>query len=162
MSKTAKQRIDEQLEALQLQLIEEDALIEALTPVTLPDHMGDSRARDYGRRVHEAKRDAIRGQIAFLAAKKSKLSPSTGHSQKSKTTKQERVYKEILKMKKKNSNFTNEEAFEQLADKQGGSEEAIRKAFYAEQKKLNDEQTSAAREKRDSKGKSDEGNRGGK
>jgi hypothetical protein len=65
-------------------------------------------------------------------------------------------------MRARNPKLTNEEAFERLADKSGDSEEAIRKAFYAEQKRLHDDKTRTAREKRDSKGESGQRDQGEK
>lgn len=149
MSKTPKQELDDKIEALQLQLIEEEAMIKALRPLTLEGFDG-TRAQEL--RQHEGKRDGIKEQIAFLTAKKTQMSSTPTHHKGAKTTKQAAVYKAILEVKKKNPKLTNEEAFDQLADRSGDSEEAIRKAFYAEQKRLNDEQSRAAREKRDSGG----------
>jgi hypothetical protein len=156
MSKTPKQEIEDKIEALQLQLIEVNAQIEALTPLTLPDYMGDNRERDQKRREHEAKREGIISQIAFLTAKIAQIPPSSGRKQKPKMTKQANVYSEILKLKKRNSKLTNEEAFEKLANRLGDSEEAIRKAFYAEQRRLNDKSNQLARGNRDSERDSDQ------
>jgi hypothetical protein len=162
MSKTPEQEIDDKIEALQLRLIEENAAIEALTPVTLPDFMGDNRKRDHECRMHEAKRDAIVKQIGYLTEKKAQVVQHAAKKPRTKTTKQATVYKQIVSMRARNHKLTNDEAFERLANKSGDSEEAIRKAFYAEQKRLNDDKTRMAREKRDLDGDSDQQDQGTK
>jgi len=147
MSKTTKQDLEDNIEALQLKLIEENALIRALKPRTLAefDQTGAQELRQ-----HEATRDAIKEQIAFLSAKKARLPSTPTHRQKPKSTKQARVYADILKRKKRNPKLTNEEAIDQLAERLEDSQEAIRKAFYAEQKRLNEIQGGAVRAKRES------------
>lgn len=159
MPRTPEQRIDEKIETLQLKLIEENALIQSLKPRSL-EEFDWTRAQEL--RQHEATRDGIKEQIAFLSAKKAKMSSTPTHRQAPKTTKQSRVHNEILKLKKGNPSLTNEKAFELLAERSGDSEEAIRKAFYAEQKRLNDVQTTAVKEKRDSGGHSGQQDRDGK
>ena len=151
MSKTTKQDLEDNIEALQLKLIEENALIRALKPRTLAefDQTGAQELRQ-----HEATRDAIKEQIAFLSAKKARLPSTPTHRQKPKSTKQARVYADILKRKKRNPKLTNEEVIEQLAERLEGSTDAVRKAFYAEQKRLHEGNSRATEEKRDSEGES--------
>lgn len=162
MPKTPKQEIDDKLEALQLELIKENSIIEGLTPVTIPDFMGDNRKRDDERRMHEAIRDSITRQIAFLTRKKAQANSGTAKKPPSKSTKQASVYKEIVRIKKRNPRLTNEEAIGLLADKWDDSEEAIRKAFYAEQKRLHDEKGPPAGKQGDSENDSDERDRNDK
>jgi hypothetical protein len=159
MSKTPKQDLDDKIEALQLKLIEENAVIGALRPMTLEEFDG-TRAQEL--RQHEGRRDGIKEQIAFLTAKKIHMSSTPTHRRGAKTTKQAAVYKEIVKLKKRNPKLTNEEAIEQLAEKLGDSQEAIHKGFYAEQKKLIGDAARSAREKRDSEGETDPLDRDGK
>jgi len=159
MSKTPKQEIDDRIEALQLKLIEENAAIGALRPVTLEEFDG-TRAQEL--RQHEGKRDGIKEQIAFLTAKKIQIASTPTHRRGAKTTKQAAVYKEIVKLKKRNPKLSNVEAFELLADSRDDSEDAIRKAFYAEQKKLIEDTARLAREKRDSEGETDQQDGDGK
>jgi hypothetical protein len=162
MSKTAKQELDDKIEDLQLKLIEVNAALDVLMPATEQEFMGHDPARAQERRMHEAKREAITNQITFLVGKISQISQSPGHSQRPKSTKQATVYAEILKLKKRNPSLKNEEAFERLANKLDDSEEAIRKAFYAEQRRLTEVATSTAKEKRDSERESDEQDQGKK
>ena len=162
MARTSKVELEDKIEDLQLKLIEENAAIDALMPATEQEFLGHDPERAQERRLHEGKRDGITKQIAFLSAKISQTSKSPGRRQKPKTTKQATVYVEILKLKKRNPSLTNEKAFELLADKLDDSEDAIRKAFYAEQKRLNDERTSTARGKSDSEGESDQQDQGNK
>jgi hypothetical protein len=159
MSKTPKQELDDKIEALQLKLIEENAAIGALRPMTLTEFDG-TRAQEL--RQHEGKRDAIKEQIAFLTVKKTQISSTPTHRRGAKTTKQAAVHKEIVKLKKRNPKLSNEDAIGQLAEKLGDSVEAIHKAFYAEQKKLHEDTARSAREKRDSEGETDPLDRDGK
>ena len=87
MSKTAKQELDDKIEDLQLKLIEVNAALDVLMPVTEREFMGHDPARAQERRMHEAEREAITNQITFLVAKISQISQSPGHSWKPKTTK---------------------------------------------------------------------------
>jgi hypothetical protein len=162
MVRTSKQELDDKIEDLQLKLIEENAAIDALMPVTEQEFLGHDPERAQERRLHEGKRDGITKQIAFLTAKISQTSKSPGRSQKPKTTKQSDVYRQVTRMKRRNPKLTNAEAIGQLAEKQDDSEDAIRKAFYAEQKRLNDETTRAARDKRESEDESDQQDQGEK
>jgi hypothetical protein len=160
MSKTAKQELDDKIEDLQLKLIEVNAALDVLMPVTEREFMGHDPARAQERRMHETKREAITNQITFLVGKSSQMSQSPGHSQKPKTTKQADVYRKVTRMKRRNPKLTNAEVIERLADTRGDTQDAIRKAFYAEQKRFNEETTSTARDKRDSEGQSDQEDQG--
>ena len=152
MARTSKQELDDKIEDLQLKLIEENAAIDALMPVTEQEFLGHDPERAQERRLHEGKRDGITNQITFLVGKISQISQSPGHGRKPKTTKQADVYREVTRMKRRNPKLTNEEVIGQLADRWSDSEESVRKAFYAEQKRLNDERTSTGKDKRDSEG----------
>ena len=162
MPKTPIQELDDKIETLQLQLIEENAVLSALMLKTVSEFMGPEPAREKERLLQQAKCDAIVKQIEYLTVKKSQMPTSPAHRQRPTTTKQAAIYAEVVKLRKRNPKLTNAAAFEQLAEKQEDSQEAIRKAFYAEQKRLNDEQSRAAREKRDSEGDSDQADQGEK
>ncbi len=162
MARTSKVELEDKIEDLQLKLIEENAAIDALMPATEQEFLGHDPERAQERRLHEGKRDGITKQIAFLTTKISQIPQSPGQSQKPKATKQAAVYKEIVRMKRRYPKLTNADAIERLADTRGDTEDAVHKAFYAEQKRLDEERTSAARKKGDSEGESDQQDQGNK
>jgi hypothetical protein len=81
MARTSEQELDDKIEVLQLKLIDENAALDALMPVTEKEFMGHDPERAQERRLHEGKRDGISKQIAFLTSKISQTSKSRSEAE---------------------------------------------------------------------------------
>jgi hypothetical protein len=154
MAKTHSDKSNETIEKLQLHLIE----VEAQLNNPIPDDPFDFAIR--GRRKLEHERDVIKEQIAFLQKNKLGIQQAKTTSRRKRSpTKQETVYKRVEALQKRHPNLTKTRIFSKLSDSMADStEEAIKKAYYAQSAKADRERK--AKLKRDSEVKSDQKDQG--